>query len=665
MAAIAVSYSGVLGGAERVLLEVASGLEEPPLIACPAGPLADAARERGIGVLELRERSLELRRSPAERAAALGRLAAQTAELRAVFRSLRPHTVVAWGMRAGLTAFPAAAPGTRLVLQHNDLLPGPLIARALRRRARQAELVVVPSQCVARDLDPRSELGERLRVIHPGVDLERFRPAPARAEEQRVLLLGAIEPWKRPDLALEAVALAARELPELRLTVAGEPLGAEGERLLAELRRRAERPDLRDRVELAGRVDDPERLLASAACLLHCAEREPYGMVVAEALASGVPVVAPDSCGPAELVDPECGRLYPPGDAEAAARALTGVLKSPAAGAAARARAERDLGVSAMRAAYALLLGGRPGARRPGAGLALVTVLHNSAPELARLLDSLERHLPDAQLVVVDSGSSDDGAELARGWRAGRAEVVVLGENQGFGRAAGAGLPFVREPVTALVNPDVELLDASLAMLAREALREPERLLVPEVLRADGSREDNAQREPGSAALLAHALLPGGALPPRLAAAVEPWRARAPRRAGWPVASCLVARTETLRRLGPFDERVFMYGEDLDLGLRAADAGIETWFWPAARVRHTGAHASRAAFGGEPLDLLARRRREVVRERRGPGRARRDDLLQLLTFADRLALKRLSGRDAARERRQLGALLRARRADRR
>ena len=90
MAAIAVSYSGVLGGAERVLVEVASGLEEPPLIACPPGPLADAARDRGIGVLELRERSLELRRSPAERAAAAARLAAQTAELRSLFRSLRP-----------------------------------------------------------------------------------------------------------------------------------------------------------------------------------------------------------------------------------------------------------------------------------------------------------------------------------------------------------------------------------------------------------------------------------------------------------------------------------------------------------------------------------------------------------------------------------------------
>ena len=51
MAAIAVSYSGVLGGAERVLLEVASGLEEPPLIACPPGPLADAARAAGVALL--------------------------------------------------------------------------------------------------------------------------------------------------------------------------------------------------------------------------------------------------------------------------------------------------------------------------------------------------------------------------------------------------------------------------------------------------------------------------------------------------------------------------------------------------------------------------------------------------------------------------------------
>jgi N-acetylglucosaminyl-diphospho-decaprenol L-rhamnosyltransferase len=217
--------------------------------------------------------------------------------------------------------------------------------------------------------------------------------------------------------------------------------------------------------------------------------------------------------------------------------------------------------------------------------------------------------------------------------------------------------------VTVLLNPDVELLDASLAAAGREALGGPERLLAPLVLRADGSREDNAQREPGSTPLLLHALVPGRLLPSRIAETLEPWRARCPRRAGWPVASCLVARTETLRRLGPFDERVFMYAEDLDLGLRAADAGVETWFWPAARVCHSGAHASGPAFGGEAFELLARRRREVVRERRGAARSRRDDLLQLLTFADRLLLKRLARRPAERERRQLAALRRARRED--
>jgi N-acetylglucosaminyl-diphospho-decaprenol L-rhamnosyltransferase len=218
-----------------------------------------------------------------------------------------------------------------------------------------------------------------------------------------------------------------------------------------------------------------------------------------------------------------------------------------------------------------------------------------------------------------------------------------------------AGLPLARRPITAVLNPDVALGDASLAAAAREALRGPERLLAPLVLRPDGSREDNAQREPGSPALLAHALVPGAVLPRPLDAVVEPWRSARPRRVGWPVGSCIVARTATLRRLGPFDQRTFMYAEDLDLGLRAADAGIPTWFWPAARVVHQGAHSSLRAFEGEPFDLLARRRRAVVLERRGPNRARLDDLLQLLTFADRLVLKRLAGKDAERERRQLAA----------
>jgi GT2 family glycosyltransferase len=127
------------------------------------------------------------------------------------------------------------------------------------------------------------------------------------------------------------------------------------------------------------------------------------------------------------------------------------------------------------------------------------------------------------------------------------------------------------------------------------------------------------------------------------------------------VASCLLASSELLRRLGPFDARAFMYAEDLELGLRAREEGVATVFWPAARVRHSGGHSARRAFGGEPFELLAGRRRTVVRERRGTGRARLDDLLQALTFANRLLLKRLARRPSGRERLQLRALLRSRR----
>ena len=124
----------------------------------------------------------------------------------------------------------------------------------------------------------------------------------------------------------------------------------------------------------------------------------------------------------------------------------------------------------------------------------------------------------------------------------------------------------------------------------------------------------------------------------------------------WAVGCCLAARTETLRRLGPFDERIFLYAEDLELGLRAHDMGIRTWWWPHARVVHHEAHTAGAAFGGEPIDLLARQRHAVVAERRGERAARWDARIQALTLADRILLKALLRRSTERERRQLAAL---------
>src|SRR3954462_395807 len=97
-----------------------------------------------------------------------------------------------------------------------------------------------------------------------------------------------------------------------------------------------------------------------------------------------------------------------------------------------------------------------------------VVVTHNSAAELRVLLDSIERELDEPpETIVVDAASEDETVELARG----RAEVVALAGNPGFGAASNEGVVRATGAVTVLLNPDVTLIDGSLAALAERAAR--------------------------------------------------------------------------------------------------------------------------------------------------------------------------------------------------
>lgn len=362
--ALFVSYTGVLGGAERILLDRAAALEGPVAVACPAGPLSKAARGAGLEVIGLRARRVELRATARDRLAGPLRLGAQSREVRRAIAALRPRCVVAWNMRGLLAAAGAMAalrPRRPLVFAQNELLPSPLVGRAVRVAARRADAVVALSAAIAADLDPSGRLADRTSVIHPGVDLDRFAPQPLPAEPA-ALVLGAIVHWKRPDLALDVFERAARAEPGLRLRIVGAPLGEAGDGLLATLRRRAAEPDFAGRVEIAGEVQDAAAALAGATCLLHCADREPFGLVMAEALAAGRPVVAPRAGGPLEIVDDDCGALYEPGDAPAAARALVDVVRrAPELAGGARTRAQERFDARDAGRRFAELIGGLSG----------------------------------------------------------------------------------------------------------------------------------------------------------------------------------------------------------------------------------------------------------------------------------------------------------------
>jgi N-acetylglucosaminyl-diphospho-decaprenol L-rhamnosyltransferase len=286
----------------------------------------------------------------------------------------------------------------------------------------------------------------------------------------------------------------------------------------------------------------------------------------------------------------------------------------------------------------------------------VVAVLHDSEPELRALLASFDAHVAGGpQLIVVDSGSRDGGAELARAFGA---ELIVLPDNPGFGAANNAGIARARHVVTVLLNPDCELVDDSLARLAALARDHPRALHAPRLLDPDGTVQRSAHPLPGTVGALVPALAHPPLLPRAIRDRAEPYRAAVPRTVGWAVAACLAGATETLRRLGPFDPAVHLFAEDMELGLRARAAGIPTILHPQLRVRHSGGHSTHR--GGEPFELIARRRRAAVAATLGRRALALDDLAQGVTFATRIAGHALRGDGTARPRAQLAALIRAR-----
>jgi GT2 family glycosyltransferase len=266
-------------------------------------------------------------------------------------------------------------------------------------------------------------------------------------------------------------------------------------------------------------------------------------------------------------------------------------------------------------------------------------VLHGSRTDLAALLPTL----PAAQLVAVDTGPDDGGAELAR--RHG-ATVLERRDNPGFGAANNLALEHVTEEVTVLLNPDTRDVGA-LRTLAARATRPG--LHAPRLLNRDGTVQRSAHPLPGTIGALLPALVHPPLLPRALRDRVEPYRAQRPRTVGWAVAACLAARTQTLRELGPFDPSIHLFAEDMDLCLRARERGLPTVLHPDLAIRHTGRHSVRQ----EPFETLARNRRTVVERRRGRRARALDDAAQALTFATRAMVKRPNDRERA----QLKALL--------
>ena len=185
------------------------------------------------------------------------------------------------------------------------------------------------SESTADDLVARGLHREDIRVIHNGVDLRFFSPAPTveRFSRPTFLYVGRLKRYKRIDLALDALALLRERGVHVALRIAGR--GDEESRLRAQV----ERLGLGDRVEFEGFVteDRKRELLRQSWGTVLASPKEGWGITNIEAAACGTPAVAADSPGLREsVVHGRTGLLVPYGDAAPLADALASLAADPA-----------------------------------------------------------------------------------------------------------------------------------------------------------------------------------------------------------------------------------------------------------------------------------------------------------------------------------------------
>jgi N-acetylglucosaminyl-diphospho-decaprenol L-rhamnosyltransferase len=227
-----------------------------------------------------------------------------------------------------------------------------------------------------------------------------------------------------------------------------------------------------------------------------------------------------------------------------------------------------------------------------GARAACVVVTYDALPWIERCLASVE----GLETIVVDNGSRDGTVAVVR--ERFPAVRVVESENRGLCAGWNTGIGTTAAEHVLLLNADAWLLDGALEALLDAADRHPRAGAVgPRLLNPDGTLQRSVRGFPtlwrlATEYLYLRKLAPGSrALNAFYGAGFDH---TSEREVEWLMGACLLVRRTAYDEVGPFDERYFMFSEEVDWMRRASERGWSVVFTPEARCVHVGG----AAHGG-------------------------------------------------------------------
>ncbi len=365
---------GGISGAERSLLAMVEALDRErwrPVAAAPDGPLLAELAARGVETHAVALAPVHRPHTMTEGWALLQAMRHGWRAVNDLVEAVQPHLLHANTASAMLYALRAELPR---VWHARDVAPLGKIGGLLYRTA--AAVAVISETVFENVLAYATDDGAKLMLVPPSVDTARFHPAEDKAALRRDLglpadvpligLLAQFVPWKRHGLFLDALeclldrpwhaVLVGAEWPAPPSPSGGKGPGDRGDDYAAGLRARLAAPPLAGRATWLPWQDDAAPLIAALDLLALTSEREPFGRVLIEALACGVPVVAVNEGGPAELVQHDVTGLLAPADAAGLADAMAALLDNPARAAtlAAAGRADVEANFSLRRQRVAL-----------------------------------------------------------------------------------------------------------------------------------------------------------------------------------------------------------------------------------------------------------------------------------------------------------------------
>jgi len=247
--------------------------------------------------------------------------------------------------------------------------------------------------------------------------------------------------------------------------------------------------------------------------------------------------------------------------------------------------------------------------------VSVIVVSYNSAELIGASLGGLKNTSIGHELIVVDNASQDGSADrVAADFPS--ADVVRLPENVGFARAINAGAQRAAGDWILMLNPDAEPVGDLLEAFVAHAGARGGRILAGRTLHADGTDDGRSVfAMPTIWGLICFATgLSTAFRRSRLFNPDELPGLDRTRTATVPAASgcVLFVERELFTALGGFTPAYFMYGEDIDLCMRAADLGERVTLVPGAKVVHVGGASSTSAG---KLALLMRGKATVFRLR--------------------------------------------------